>query len=265
MDHIVITGGSRGIGRALAHEFLLRGCRVSISGRYRATIEATVAELIEATGNKSCHGFVCDVVRIEDLERLWGKSASIQDVNIWINNAGINHINHQLHELDPDVIGRVADTNIRGTMLASRVVVKGMLEQGFGFLYNMEGFGSDGRVMSGMSVYGTSKRAVRYFTKSLIKEYQQTNVKIGTISPGMVVTDMLLDPLLKEPEKNGKALKVFHILADSADRVAPWLVSRMMDNRKHGAHIAWLSNGKVMWRFFASMFKKRKVNGLPDF
>ena len=115
--------------------------------------------------------------------------------------------------------------------------------------------------MEGMSTYGTSKNAVRYFTRSLIKEYQNTKVNIGTISPGMVVTDMLLEPLRLEPEKNSKALKVFHILADPPEKVTPWLVSSILVNKKHGAHIAWLSKGKVMQRFL----KKRKVKGLPDF
>jgi short-subunit dehydrogenase len=265
MNHIVITGGSRGIGKALAHEFLHQGCRVSLTSRKRETVEATVAELVASTGNKACHGFVCDVVRMVDIQKLWETSSSIQEVHIWINNAGINHINHQFHKLDPDVIGGVTDINIRGTMFASKVALEGMIKQGFGFLYNMEGFGSDGRIMEGMSIYGTSKNAIRYFTRSLIKEYQNTKVNIGTISPGMVVTDMLLEPLRLEPEKNSKALKVFHILADPPEKVTPWLVSRILVNKKHGAHIAWLSKGKVMRRFFSSMFKKRKVKGLPDF
>ena len=150
-------------------------------------------------------------------------------------------------------------------MFASRVALEGMIRQGSGSLYNMEGFGSDGRIMSGMSIYGTSKNAVRYFTRSLIKEYDHMKVNIGSISPGMVVTDMLLEPLRLEPKKNSRALKVFHILADPADRVTPWLVSQILVNKRHGTRIAWLTRRKIMLRFLSSMFKKRKVKGLPDF
>jgi short-subunit dehydrogenase len=224
-----------------------------------------VAELINKSGNEACRGFVCDITRFEDITELWDNSTAIQDINIWINNAGINHINHQFHELELEKIRCVIDINLKGTILASKVALERMISQGFGFIYNMEGFGSDGRILSGMSIYGTSKNAVRYFTRALIKEYHHTNVNIGTISPGMVVTDMLLEPLRSEPEKNRQALKVFHTLADPAERVTPWLVTRILANKRHGVRIAWLTNRKVMFRFLSSMFKKRKVKGLPDF
>lgn len=265
MDHIVITGGSRGIGKALALEFLKKGCRISIAGRNQDTIDKAVSELIKQSGVETCYGFVCDVTSLGDLEMLWDTASAIQPVNIWINNAGINHVNHQFHELDSEVISSVLGTNIKGTMLGSKVAVTGMLKQGFGSVYNMEGFGSDGRKMDGMSIYGTSKNAVRYFTKSLVKEYRNSPVIIGAISPGMVVTDMLLEPLRIAPEKNLESIKIFHTLADTAEHVSPWLVTRILRNKNHGTHIAWLTPRKIMWRFFSGMFKKRKVKGLPDY
>jgi len=264
MDHIVITGGSRGIGKALALEFLNAGCCVSIAGRNIGTLDEAVSDLKTTSGNNSCKGFVCDVTSYEDLKLLWEQAAAVQPVNIWINNAGVNHMNYPFHELEPGIISNVIATNIKGSVLGSRVCIDGMLKQGYGSIFNMEGLGSDGRIIPGMSVYGTSKRATRYFTRSLMKEYMGSNVIIGTISPGMVVTDMVLEPLRIDPQKNRKALTVFHILADPADRVTPWLVRRILDNQKHGVRIAWLTNGKIFLRFFASMFKNRKVKGLPD-
>jgi short-subunit dehydrogenase len=149
--------------------------------------------------------------------------------------------------------------------LGSKVAIKGMMEQGSGSVYNMEGFGSDGRMMHGMSVYGTSKKSVSYFTRSLIREYKSTPVSIGSISPGMVVTDMLLDPLRRDLERNQRALKVFHTLADEAEKIAPWIASQIVAHPPHGTRIAWLTKRKIMFRFFWSMFKKRKVKGLPDY
>ena len=139
-----------------------------------------------------------------------------------------------------------------------------MIKQGFGAVYNMEGFGSDGRKMKGMSVYGTSKNAIRYFTGSLVKEYLDQPVIIGSISPGMVVTEMLLEPLRTAPEKNTESLKVFNTLADTAECVVPWLVHRILGNKRNGVRIVWLTPGKITWRFFSGMFKNRKVKGLPD-
>jgi len=76
---------------------------------------------------------------------------------------------------------------------------------------------------------------------------------------------MLTGSLTTHPENNKEALKIFHILADRPEVVTPWLVSRIIGNHKHGAHIAWLTNKKIAGRFMGNMFKKRKVKGLPDF
>lgn len=264
MGHVVITGGSRGIGKALSLEFLKAGDIVSIAGRNSITLKEAVTELRAQSGSNDCRGFECDVTSFEELKLLWEKVTEIQPVHIWINNAGISHPSCPVHQLDPGVISSVVATNIQGTILGSRVCIEGMLEQGFGSMYNMEGLGSDGRAIAGMSVYGTSKSAIGYFTRALAKEYKGTDINIGSISPGMVVTDMLLEPLRRDPDKNREALKVFHILADPAERVAPWLVERIRTNKKQGIRIVWLTKGKVIGRFLASMFKNRKVKGLPD-
>lgn len=265
MKHIVLTGGSRGIGRGLALEFLRNGCMVTISGRDLKSILSTVEELKSESGSNWCQGIRCDVTRLNELELLWEDSSKIRPVDIWINNAGINHTNHKFLELNEIEIESVIKTNIKGTVFGAKVALDGMVAQGFGSLYNMEGFGSDGRVMEGMSIYGTSKSAVRYFTRSLIKEFRNSPVLVGSISPGMVITDMILAPIQMEPEKNRKALKIFHILADSPQRVTPWIVNQILLNDRHGRHIAWLTPAKISKRFFLNMFKKRKVKGLPTF
>jgi short-subunit dehydrogenase len=262
---VVITGGTRGIGKGLATEFLRRNCRVSFSGRNRDQIDQVITELKERSGNENCHGFVCDVCKAHDLKVLWEKSSAIQPVDIWINNAGISHASQLFHQMKDSEVKKVLSTNINGTILGSKIVLGEMIQQGSGFLYNMEGLGSDGRMVDGMNIYGTSKRAVRYFTRALIKEYKDLPVKIGSISPGMVVTDMLLEPLFREPEKSREALKIFHILADEAEKVTPWLATQVLGNQKHGKHIAWLTPRKILGRFVGNMFKKRKVKGLPDF
>ena len=229
---MVITGGSRGIGRAMALEFLKKDWRVSIAARDPETITVAAAALCEASGSEVCHGFACDVTRLDEVQLLWKNCSLLQPVDVWINNAGVNHPPDPFHELDPVLVEQVIRTNVLGTFWGSRVALTGMMDQGSGMLFNMAGFGSNGRIMRGMSVYGTSKQAIYYFTRSLIREYRGTQVLVGSISPGMVVTDMLLDPIRTDPLKNLKALKVFHTLADPADRVAPWIVGRIIRNRK---------------------------------
>ena len=263
MKHVVITGGSKGIGKALALEFLKSGCSVCITGRQASSLDNTVGILVHESGSKDLAGFVCDVTRLEDIRNLWNFASAIRPVDIWINNAGISHMQQPFPELDEVLISSVLDTNITGTVMGTRIAVKGMLKQGGGYVYNMEGFGSKGRTMNGMSIYGTSKNAITYFTRAIISEFRDYPVNIGSISPGMVVTDMLLEPLRLEPEKYRNALKVFHTLADPVERISPWIVRKILDNNKHGVRIAWLTSRKIAFRFLMSMFKKRNVKGLP--
>ena len=109
--------------------------------------------------------------------------------------------------------------------------------------------------------YGTSKRAVRYFSDAFAKEVKNGPVIVGTISPGMVMTVMTLTPLRKDPAKNKQLIRIYNILANDPDTVTPFLVSEMIKNKKNGAKISWLSSWKVMERFISAPFTKRDLVG----
>jgi len=128
----------------------------------------------------------------------------------------------------------------------------------------MEGFGSDGRKMKGMSIYGTTKSAVRYFTRSLALESADLPVIVGTISPGMVVTDLLVSPLSEDNAEKGQLLKIINILADHVETVTPFLVGKMLNNKKNGAAFHWLNGRKIMWRFIRNIFIKRQLVNPDD-
>jgi short-subunit dehydrogenase len=114
----------------------------------------------------------------------------------------------------------------------------------------MEGFGSDDMVLAGVTVYGTTKRAVRYFTESLIEETKDSPVQIGTLSPGMVLTDFLLDKLKKMTrEKLEETKALYNVLADKVETVTPFLVENILVNDKSGARIAWLTEEETSSRF----------------
>lgn len=122
----------------------------------------------------------------------------------------------------------------------------------------MDGFGSNGRHLDGMSIYGTSKRAVNHFTRALIKETSGTNVKVSHLSPGMVVTDLLIGDY-ETPEDLERAKRIFNILADKVETVTPWLADQILANNKSGANIAWLTTPKIAMRFMTAPFNKRNV------
>ena len=262
MKTVVITGSSKGIGRGLAEEFLKRNCRVVICGRNRERLEQARQECEEQFGKDRIVAFPCDVTDFTQVKKLWDQAAhAFKTVDIWINNAGMVNPSLDFHELDPEVIARVVQTNILGLMYGCKVAISGMIAQGQGAVYNFEGMGSNGTVMPGVSVYGTTKRGVRYFTRSLLMELKDTPVIVGSLSPGMVVTDLLMGDLDRMTEKRRKQFEsIVNILADRVETVTPYLAERILKNRKHGAKIEWLTRGKVFMRFMTAPLRKRDLS-----
>ncbi len=251
MKSVVITGSTKGIGLGLAEEFLKKGCSVTLSGRNKNKLEKEVKRLGEEFGQDKVIGKTCDVTDIKQLQALWDfAKQKWGKVDIWINNAGITNFTRLLWEVDPAEISPVINTNIVGLIYASQVALQGMLEQGSGQIYDMEGFGSGDMTRPGMTIYGTTKRAVRYFNESLIEETKDTPVQIGTLGPGMVVTDFMLDDLRKMPAEELEQVKtVYNILADKVETVTPFLVENILKNDKTGTKIDWLTDEKANARF----------------
>ena len=137
--------------------------------------------------------------------------------------------------------------------------MRGMLRQGSGSIYLMEGLGSDGRTVPGTSVYGATKAGIRYLVRALEKEARGTCVSVNALSPGMVVTDLLVSDDDRKSADWARTKRVYNILADRVDTVAPWLVDQILKEPRHGARIAWLTQSKVMGRFLTSPFRRRDL------
>lgn len=255
---VVITGGTRGIGLGMAKEFLSRGHNVVITG----TSEESVARGLKDIGeNSNLIGVPCLVENTDSIEMVWDKAIErFKTVDVWINNAGAATSRNGLEELSYDEITRTIDTNLTGTILATRIVSSRMLKQGSGQIYMFEGFGSNGQLQKGISVYGSTKRALRYFTAAAANEFKDTPIVIGSISPGIVTTDLLLRSSKSSEKDWEKAKKVLNVLADRAEVVTPWLVDEVLKNNKNGAKIAWLTTIKVLGRLiFGRLFCKKQV------
>jgi len=134
-----------------------------------------------------------------------------------------------------------------------------MLAQGSGQIWNMEGFGSNDATQPGMAAYGATKRAVTYLNKALQKEVKGTAVQVNTLSPGIVVTDLLLSDYDLKSEQWKKARKIFNILGDKVETVTPWLVEKILATDGSGAKVAWLTGGKAFRRFLTAGFNKRDL------
>ncbi|MCF8382457.1 MAG: SDR family oxidoreductase [Chlorobium sp.] len=224
---VVITGGTAGLGLALASGFLEAGDRVAICGRHAVRLESALQTLRQRAPQGEIHGMVCDVSCANDLEAFAAfVSEHFGRVDRWINNAGsAGTLQHPLWELHNDEMLEVCSTNLAGSMMASAEALKLMLRQPPSpkpvyHLFNM-GFSAAGARFSRSSLpHRVSKTAVASLTAFLSEELRRNTIgSIGVheLSPGMVRTDLLfrgvspetrrfLEHVAKEPETVARRL-----------------------------------------------------------
>lgn len=253
---IVITGSTRGIGYGLSREFLKRGHQLILNGRDEVAVSKTVEELKRL--GPQIAGVAGDIQDENTFQELIDQAVShFGKIDIWINNAGIPQDQKYFSDLSREDIKRLVSVNITALMLGTWSAIRFFKSQGFGKVFNMEGFGSDGRMMDKLSLYGTSKRAMQYFTKSVSKELKDERIQVGVMSPGMVRTDFLKQDLATinaaEKERNKK---VFDILAEDVDVVAEFLVSRLLVSTKQYDRIEFLSKRRMIPKVLKLMMLK---------
>lgn len=264
MNNIVVTGSTRGIGFGLAQELLQRGARVVVSGRSEGSVQQALDHLGSSFSKDRVAGCVADVRVPEQLQTLWETAVGLFGaVDIWINNAGISGDPRMLWEQSAHAAEDILASNILGAIFGSQVALRGMLEQGAGAVYFVEGMGSDGRTHEGLTLYGTSKYALHYLMLALAKELQNTSVVVASLRPGMVATEMLTRPYRGRPEDWERAAPIFNVLADPVDAVAAWMADAVLTNRRSGIVLARVSRLDLILRFLVSPFRKRDL--FPDF
>ena len=262
MKTVVITGSARGLGFEMAKLFRKANLNVVISDLKEENLKKAKEELLKIEGEGKIEYQVCNVTSSKDIQELIDfTDKEFNSIDIWINNAGVNQPDKPIWELTEQEIDLVLDVDLKGAIIGSKLALEYMSKKHEGAIYNIEGYGSNDAMMKGLSIYGTSKRAITYFTQALAKESEEmeTGVIIGRLSPGIMITDFITNALgdkdkIELPEKTKK---VYNILGDYPDVVANFLVAEMIKNTKNNSHIEWLTNGKAAWRFMTSGFNKR--------
>ncbi len=256
MKHVVITGSTRGIGFGLAGRFLEKGCRVVVNGTTPEGVERAVKELSAFVGR--VHGVVAEISSEAGIERLWQEAeARFGPVDIWVNNAGIGHPMLKLWELPAERLERVAAVNLMGVVHGTAIPFRAMTGRGSGKIFTMEGHGSNGGIIDGMSMYGTTKCAATYFTKAFAHEARDSGVSIGRLLPGMVVTDMLMETVSGDDPENAKRRRIYNLLADDVATVSSFLVDGMLAASGPAPRIEWLTRRKAIFRMLFGAFRKR--------
>ncbi|KAG8656914.1 hypothetical protein MANES_03G021500v8 [Manihot esculenta] len=255
--NVVITGSTRGLGKALAREFLLSGDRVVIASPSHESVDTTVKELEEnlreglMTANGSSRtnlahakvvGISCDVCEPSDVQKLANFAVNeFGSIDIWINNAGTNKGFRPLLQFNDEDIQQIVSTNLVGSILCTREAMRVMVNQPRGgHIFNMDGAGSGGSSTPLTAVYGSTKCGLRQLQSSLLKECKRSKVGVHTASPGMVLTDLLL---------SGSTLKnkqMFNIICELPETVARSLVPRMRVVKGTGKAINYLTPPRIL-------------------
>jgi len=254
MKNVVITGSTRGIGLGLAKQFLEQGHAVTLNGSSQEHLDEAFRTLSHYKGRVlGVEGSVADRDAMEHLFQSAGKRFG--NVDIWVNNAGIGQSLKKVWELDDVTVGHILDVNLRGLINGTVTAFNGMSRQGSGKIFNMEGHGSRGSIVDRMSIYGTSKSAVHYFTKAFSHEAKGSGVQIGVLSPGMVITGMLMDTLSSSNEVSRK--NFFNRMADDVETVSVFLVKKMLASDKEYDRIEWLTKRKALLRLVFGSFRNK--------
>lgn len=265
MKTVVITGSARGLGYNMARFFREYNYNVVLSDLNEEKLKIAKEELEKTPSEADITYTTCDVSKIEELQALMDFALEkFGEVDIWINNAGVNQPQKAIWELTEQEINTIIDVDLKGAIFGSKVAIEQMSKQHKGAVYNIEGYGSNDAHMLGLNMYGTSKRAVTYLTEALAQECEQqgNGVIVGKLSPGIMITEFTTHSLGNDKiELAEKTKKVYNILGDTPETVGKFLVDKMVNNTKNNVKFNWLTNGKAFTRFLTAEFNKRNFFG----
>ncbi len=179
---VVITGGTKGLGRAMARSFLKNDAKVVVCSRSGDEINEIVKEGI--------FGVVADVTKEEDMNHLLEVAKEkFGQVDIWINNAGLWLPHIPIEAVDWERAHDLIEVNLFGTVYGSKVALAQMRGQGFGFIINILSTSAlEGKINE--TAYCASKFAAKGFTESLRKEIDGKNIRLISIFPGGMRTNL---------------------------------------------------------------------------
>ena len=184
----LITGGGRGIGKAIALAYAREGARIAICARTVPEVEDTIREARSLGGE--CYGFSCDVSSEESVQRLLENVEEKFDrLDVLVNNAGVMNRPVPIVELPVEKWDYVIAVNLRGSFLVTRAVLPRMMRQRSGSIINLSS--SIGRgAYANYGAYAVSKWGIEGFTQTLAAEMKSYEIRVNSVSPGYVATKM---------------------------------------------------------------------------
>jgi NAD(P)-dependent dehydrogenase (short-subunit alcohol dehydrogenase family) len=184
----VVTGATRGIGKAIAQALMDEGAGVAICGRYEEDCRRAAGELVSSGG--LCTGKACDVTKPDDVANFFNwVDEHLGGVDILINNAGVGAFK-PAGDLTVEEWHRVIDTNLSGVFYCCREVVPRFKKRGGGFIVNISSLAGR-NPFAGGAAYNASKFGLNGFTEALMMDYRHDNIRVSYVMPGSVSTEFM--------------------------------------------------------------------------
>jgi short-subunit dehydrogenase len=247
---VVITGSTRGIGRAIARSCAQQGARVIVSSRKESAVKETCETFQKE--NFKVAGIKADVAVNDDLIKLFHHSVETWgQIDVWINNAGLSAGMRFFDELSVEEIKEIVDVNVTGTMQASRIIIPYFIKQKNGILINMGGMGSKGEKAPHLTAYALTKAAIASFTRNLAEEYKGHPISIHMVIPGMVETDFYHDikvspKLTKDLQNLPYALEAFRVPIEEVGKACANIAAQM-PGKDTGKTYSLLRGTMMIW------------------
>jgi NAD(P)-dependent dehydrogenase (short-subunit alcohol dehydrogenase family) len=182
----IVTGGTRGIGRAIAERLLTEGASVAVCSRSRENVQAFVKNCQSPA--ERVFGEVADVSKLEDVQRFMRSvDARFGGVNFLINNAGAG-IFKSVAELSPEEWHRMIDLNLTGVYYCSHAALSRMKNRGGGYIINISSLAGK-NAFAGGAAYNASKFGLNGFSEAMMLDLRYQNVRVSYIMPGSVETE----------------------------------------------------------------------------
>ena len=182
----VITGGTKGIGRAIAEKLLSEGVKVFICARNKTEIKRALEDLSELG---QVEGEICDVRSEAQIEQMLKECVRVfGGIDILINNAGVGFIGETVEKMSPDKFRQTLETNLFGVFYACHYAIPLMKERGGGYIINISSLAGQNPHPK-MAAYNASKFALNGFSEALMQEVRGDDIKVSYICPGSVNTE----------------------------------------------------------------------------
>lgn len=201
---VIVTGGTKGIGLAIAKEFAQKGARVAIYSRSLESVERARKKL-SALSSSVVFGMAVNAMNVAEIENFFNKiKLEFGGVDILVNNAGVQDPKPSL-EITEDVWDKILETNLKGTFFCSQFAARHMIKKGGGSIINLGSVQSI-YVADGQAPYAATKAAIVQLTRSLGKEWANAGIRVNCVAPGSIPTNINRE-YYSHPENLERTLK----------------------------------------------------------